>query len=82
MLSLPSYICVHNVFHVSLLNKYIYDPRHIINWQDIKVVKLSLMIYVCYEVHDLMEIKLYYVCYVGRTRRRVSRSTMIILEQR
>eukprot|EP00253_Pinus_taeda_P028114 PITA_28114 len=36
-LALPSHIRVHNVFHVSLLKKYIYDPKHIIKWQDIQV---------------------------------------------
>eukprot|EP00253_Pinus_taeda_P013126 PITA_13126 len=36
-LALPSHIRVHNVFHVSILNKYIYDPKHIISWQDIQV---------------------------------------------
>eukprot|EP00253_Pinus_taeda_P032776 PITA_32776 len=36
-LALPSHIRVHNVFHVSILQKYVYDPRHIISWQDIQV---------------------------------------------
>eukprot|EP00253_Pinus_taeda_P027064 PITA_27064 len=36
-LALPSHIRVHNVFHVSVLKKYIYDPKHIISWQDIQV---------------------------------------------
>eukprot|EP00253_Pinus_taeda_P022056 PITA_22056 len=36
-LTLPSHIRVHNVFHVSVLNKYVYDPKHVINWQDIQV---------------------------------------------
>eukprot|EP00253_Pinus_taeda_P002818 PITA_02818 len=36
-LALPSHIWVHNVFHVSLLKKYVYDPKHIIKWQDIQV---------------------------------------------
>lgn len=36
-LALPSHIRVQNVFHVSLLKKYIYDPKHVINWQDIQV---------------------------------------------
>eukprot|EP00253_Pinus_taeda_P008911 PITA_08911 len=36
-LALPSHIRVHNVFHVSVLKKYIYDPKHIINWKDIQV---------------------------------------------
>eukprot|EP00253_Pinus_taeda_P028544 PITA_28544 len=36
-LALPNHIRVHNVFHVSVLKKYIYDPKHIISWQDIQV---------------------------------------------
>eukprot|EP00253_Pinus_taeda_P012316 PITA_12316 len=36
-LALPSHIRVRNVFHVLVLNKYIYDPKHIISWQDIQV---------------------------------------------
>eukprot|EP00253_Pinus_taeda_P030931 PITA_30931 len=36
-LTLPSHIRVHNVFHVSVLKKYVYDPKHVINWQDIQV---------------------------------------------
>eukprot|EP00253_Pinus_taeda_P014857 PITA_14857 len=36
-LALPSHIRVQNVFHVSVLKKYIYDPKHIISWQDIQV---------------------------------------------
>eukprot|EP00253_Pinus_taeda_P016148 PITA_16148 len=36
-LALPSHIRVHNIFHVSVLKKYVYDPRHIISWQDIQV---------------------------------------------
>eukprot|EP00253_Pinus_taeda_P020641 PITA_20641 len=36
-LALPSHIQVHNVFHVSMLKKYVYDPKHVIRWQDIQV---------------------------------------------
>eukprot|EP00253_Pinus_taeda_P024477 PITA_24477 len=36
-LALPSHIWVHNVFHVSVLKKYVYDPKHVINWQDVQV---------------------------------------------
>eukprot|EP00253_Pinus_taeda_P007714 PITA_07714 len=36
-LALPSHFRVHDVFHVYLLKKYIYDPKHFINWQDIQV---------------------------------------------
>eukprot|EP00253_Pinus_taeda_P030817 PITA_30817 len=31
-LALPSHIQVHNVFHVSVLKKYVYDPKHVIKW--------------------------------------------------
>ena len=33
---IPS-IKVHNVFHVSLLKKYVHDPRNIIEWNMIHV---------------------------------------------
>ena len=36
-LALPPNIRVHNVFHVALLNKYVPDPNHIINWHVIQV---------------------------------------------
>eukprot|EP00253_Pinus_taeda_P010896 PITA_10896 len=36
-LALPSHIRVHNVFHVLVLTKYVYDPRNVIRWQDIQV---------------------------------------------
>jgi hypothetical protein len=32
MLEFPTTIRVHNVFHVSLLNKYVFNPNHIIDW--------------------------------------------------
>jgi hypothetical protein len=28
---------VHNVFHVSLLKKYVHDPNHVIDWHMIQV---------------------------------------------
>ena len=27
----------HNIFHVSLLNSYVHDPNHVINWDVIQV---------------------------------------------
>ena len=30
-LTLPTHIRVHNVFHASLLNKYFYDTKHVID---------------------------------------------------
>ena len=31
-LALRAYIRVHNVFHASLLKKYVYDTKHVIDW--------------------------------------------------
>eukprot|EP00253_Pinus_taeda_P011507 PITA_11507 len=42
-LALPSHIRVHNVFHVSVLKKYVYDPKHVIRWQEIQVEPLSIL---------------------------------------
>ena len=36
-ISLPPMIKIHNVFHVSLLKIYVYDPNHILNWNVIHV---------------------------------------------
>ena len=37
-LALPAHIRVHNVFHASLLNKYVYDTKHFIDWSLLHVV--------------------------------------------
>ena len=36
-LALPPSIKVHNVFHVSLLKKYVHDPNHLVDWRMIQV---------------------------------------------
>ena len=36
-LSLPPNVKVHNVFHVSILKKYIHDATHVIDWNVIQV---------------------------------------------
>eukprot|EP00253_Pinus_taeda_P025190 PITA_25190 len=36
-LALPSHIRVHNVFHISILKRYVYNPQHIIKWENIQV---------------------------------------------
>jgi hypothetical protein len=37
MLAFPASMIVHNVFHVSLLKKYVPNPNHIIDWNVIQV---------------------------------------------
>jgi hypothetical protein len=37
MFSFPTFLCIHNVFHVSLLKKYIPYANHIIDWNVIQV---------------------------------------------
>ena len=37
MIAFPKYMFVHNVFHVSLLKKYIPDVNHVIDWNVIQV---------------------------------------------
>jgi len=36
-LSLPPTVKAHNVFHVSLLKRYVHDSNHIIDWSMIQV---------------------------------------------
>ena len=36
-LALPAHLRVHNVFHISLLKKYIHDSTHIIDWNVVHV---------------------------------------------
>jgi hypothetical protein len=36
-ITLPPRVKAHNVFHVSLLNKYVHDANHIIDWSVIQV---------------------------------------------
>ena len=36
-LALPPIVKAHNVFHVSLLKKYVHDSNHIIDWSMIQV---------------------------------------------
>jgi hypothetical protein len=32
MIALPTYMSIHNVFHVSFLKKYTPDVNHVIDW--------------------------------------------------
>ena len=36
-LALPAHVRVHNVFHASLLKKYVYDTKHVIDWSLLQV---------------------------------------------
>ena len=37
-LAFPASTRAHNVFHASLLKKYVHDPNHVVNWDVIQVV--------------------------------------------
>jgi hypothetical protein len=41
MLAFPASMSIHNVFHVSLLKKYIPDANHFIDWNVIQVEQES-----------------------------------------
>jgi hypothetical protein len=43
MLTLPASMTVHNVFHVSLLKKYIPDANHVVDWNVIQVEKEGIL---------------------------------------
>ena len=36
-LDFPPYLRIHDVFHISLLKKYVADQSHIINWDNVEV---------------------------------------------
>ena len=44
-LALPASMTVHNVFHVSLLKKYIPNDNHVINWNVIQVEQGFLQVH-------------------------------------
>jgi len=37
ILAILASICIHNIFHVSLLKKYVPDANHVIDWNVIQV---------------------------------------------
>ena len=36
-LVLHAHVIIHNVFHASLLKKYVYDTKHVVNWSLLQV---------------------------------------------
>ena len=36
-LALPAHVRVHNFFHASLLKKYLYDSKHVLDWSLLQV---------------------------------------------
>ena len=43
-IAFPTNMRAHNVFHVSLLKKYVHDPNHIVNW-NVTQVELDWKLY-------------------------------------
>eukprot|EP00253_Pinus_taeda_P006262 PITA_06262 len=57
-LALPSHIRVHNVFHVFVLKKYVYDPKHVIRWQEIQVESKGEVLVEPLSILDQREVQL------------------------
>jgi hypothetical protein len=43
MLAFPASMTIHNLFHISLLKKYIPDVNHVIDWNVIQVEKEGIL---------------------------------------
>lgn len=41
MLAMPATIKVHDMFHVSLLEKYVHDPNHVVDWALVQVEQIG-----------------------------------------
>ena len=58
-LALPLNFKVHNVFHVSVLKKYVHDATHAINWNDVQVEPKGYFLVELDGILDKMEILLW-----------------------
>jgi hypothetical protein len=76
MFALPTSMIIHNVFHVSLLNKYILDANHVIDWNVIRVEQGSTfqVHLVCILDRKIMRMQL------GRMKMLCGRNTQIFLK--
>eukprot|EP00253_Pinus_taeda_P019441 PITA_19441 len=57
-LALPSHIRIHNVFHVSVLKQYVYDPKHVIQWQNVRVEREGKVLVEPLTILDWREVQL------------------------
>eukprot|EP00253_Pinus_taeda_P009189 PITA_09189 len=57
-LALPIRTRVHNVFHLFVLKKYIYDPKQVISWQDIQVEPQGEILVKLLKILDRREVML------------------------
>eukprot|EP00253_Pinus_taeda_P025875 PITA_25875 len=58
-LALAIHIRVHNVFHVFVLRKYVYDPKHVIRWQGIQVESKGEILVELLNILDWREVMLW-----------------------
>ncbi|KAL6316349.1 hypothetical protein AAG906_017985 [Vitis piasezkii] len=64
----PSLSKVHNVFHVSTLRKYIYDPSHVVELEPIQIFEDLTYEEVPVQIVDVMDKVLRHLCQVGKGR--------------
>ena len=44
-IAFPSSTRAHNVFHISLLKKYVHDPNHVIDWDVIQMEPKGVLMF-------------------------------------
>ena len=59
-LALPAHIRVHNVFHASLLKKYVYETKHVIDWPLLQVEREGEFSSKPLHILDKREMQLHY----------------------